>query len=152
MFLKMLNDKCQDDFLKLAIQLCMEDGNFGDEEQEMMYLYGDEIGKTGEELTLYYEELKNLEKDGEKSSQRKSRLRSLVENIKDNSEERGRKIILFELLGLAYADADFAEEEKEFIQNIKDVFGIEDAFVEKTSRLLESYMELQEKITKHVLG
>lgn len=152
MFLKMLNDKCQDDFLKLAIQLCMEDGNFGDKEQEMMYLYGDEIGKTGEELTLYYEELKNLEKDGEKSSQRKSRIRSLVENIKDNSEERGRKIILFELLGLAYADADFAEEEKEFIQNIKEVFGIEDAFVEKTSRLLESYMELQEKITKHVLG
>ena len=130
----------------------MEDGNFGDEEQEMMYLYGDEIGKTGEELTLYCEELKNLEKDGEKSSQRKSRIRSLVENIKDNSEERGRKIILFELLGLAYADADFAEEEKEFIQNIKEVFGIEDAFVEKTSRLLESYMELQEKITKHVLG
>lgn len=152
MFLKMLNDKCQDDFLKLAIQLCMEDGNFGDKEQEMMYLYGDEIGKTGEELTLYYEELKKLENDGEKSSQRKSRIRSLVENIKDNSEERGRKIILFELLGLAYADADFAEEEKEFIQNIKEVFGIEDAFVEKTSRLLESYMELQEKITKHVLG
>ena len=152
MFLKMLNDKCQDDFLKLAIQLCMEDGNFGDKEQEMMYLYGDEIGKTGEELTLYYEELKNLEKDGEKSSQRKSRIRSLVENIKDNSEERGRKIILFELLGLAYADADCAEEEKGFIQNIKEVVGIEDAFVEKTSRLLESYMELQEKITKHVLG
>lgn len=152
MFLKMLNDKCQDDFLKLAIQLCMEDGNFGDEEQEMMHLYGDEIGKTGEELTLYYEELKKLEKDGEKSSQRQSRIRSLVENIKDNSEEQGRKIILFELLGMAYADSDFAEEEKEFIQSIKEAFGIEDAFVEKTSRLLESYMELQEKITKHVLG
>ena len=100
----------------------------------------------------YTEELKKLEKDGEKSSQRQSRIRSLVENIKDNSEERGRKIILFELLGMAYADSDFAEEEKEFIQSIKEAFGIEDAFVEKTSRLLESYMELQEKITKHVLG
>ena len=96
--------------------------------------------------------MEKKEKDKEKSSQCKSRIRNLVENIKDNSDEQERKIILFELLGLAYADADFAKEEQEFIQSTKDVFGIEDVFVKETSLLLEQYMELQEKITKHVLG
>lgn len=149
MFLKMVNEQCQDDFLKLAMELCWTDGNFGDAEREMMRLYGEEVGKTDEELAIYYE---GVEKDRGKSSPCKSRMRSLIENIKDNSEEQERKIILFELLGLAYADADFAKEEQEFIQSTKEVLGIEDVFVKEASLLLEQYMELQEKITKHVLG
>ena len=50
------------------------------------------------------------------------------------------------MLGLAYADVDFAKEEQELIQSTKDVFGIEDEFVKEASLLLEQYMELQEKM------
>lgn len=152
MFLKMISEQCKDNFLKLAIELCRADGNFGDAEWEMMRLYGEEAGKPEDELTRYYEGLIKQEQDGEKSSQRDARIRGLIENIKDHSEERERKIILFELLGLAYADAEFGKEEKEFIQDIKDSWGIEDGFVKEASLLLDQYMELQKKITKHVLG
>ena len=43
----------------------------------MMRLYGEEVGKTDEELAIYYE---GVEKDRGKSSPCKSCMRSLVEN------------------------------------------------------------------------
>ena len=151
-FLRMMNAKCQDDFLKLAIELCRADGNFGDAEREMMRLYGEEAGKTDEAVTRYYEEQEEKEKAGESAFQCESRIRGLIEAIKDHSDEKERKIVLFELLGLAYADAHFAKAEKKFIRSAKDAFGIEDDFVEKAAPLLEQYMDLQKKITKHVFG
>ena len=157
MFLGMIGNQCRKDFLELAIELCMADGNFADDEREMLRQYGVEVGVVGTEsaevmMNRYEKAITEKENNGEDSCKRDFRIHTLIERIKDNSDERERKIILFELLGLAYADDNFAEEEKKFIREAKEVFGIEDEFVEKAMLLLEQYMELQEKITGYVLG
>ena len=163
MFLNKLSTDDQVKFLRLAVILCHADGNYSEAERQMMRLYVGEIGcEDGMDI------LENLEKEEEKHQREREkyfqlayRFRSVIEEVKENSDIKGRKIILFELMGLAYVDKSFSENERKLINDSIEalefssecqpdseyyfsVAGIED--------MLKRYLKLQEEMTSYVLG
>lgn len=70
---------------------------------------------------------------------------------KDDIGVRKKKIIFFELLGLAYADKEFAESEKVLLQNVKMDFNIseedEKKMLDIIDKISDAYLDLS-KILK----
>ncbi|WP_410208440.1 hypothetical protein [Fusobacterium sp.] len=106
MLLKQLSNKDKEYFWKLTNYLMMADGKIADEEIAIMKEYAEEM---------------EYEKKIEKVS--KEEVEKVVENLKSHSP-REKRIIYFELLALAFSDLVFADEEKMFLDEVGEKFGI----------------------------
>lgn len=166
MFLKKLKPENQEKFLQLACILCHADGTYSEPERQMMRLYATEFER--EDGISIIEKIETEEEThrqaGEKDFQLAYRFRSIIEEVKDNSDMQERKIFLFELLGLAYADKTFSESENKLISDAHEAFEFKaDVLtslennkyyfnITEVGDMFTRYIDLQKEMTRYVLS
>ena len=107
MFLAGLNEKEKGLFWLLANQLVIADGNFSEAEMDLLNQYQTE-----------------LQVSFEVDTHRADNLQEIYAQL-NNSPNRIKMIIYFELLGLAYSDSDFSNEEQVMLENIRDGLNLD---------------------------
>jgi len=62
--------------------------------------------------------------------------------IYEKSEQKHKKIVLLETLGLLYADGEYDEQEKRFIYDCSEKIGLTKADVDRVEKLLGRYLNI----------
>ena len=104
MFLQSIEMKDRLAFIDLANFLIRIDGVITQDEVDILESYRDEMQV--EEITFNSE----------------TTLEEIIDNISEDMITR--RILVFELLGIAYSDAEYSLEEKTFISNVADLLGL----------------------------
>jgi len=134
MYLTLLNEKEKEAFLGLAYNLAAADGNYSDEEKDVISGYCEEM------------QYKFDEKSMVKSTD------TLLNMVNANSSEKTKKIIIFELVGLAMADNNYDEDERALISLMEKKFSIDIGYANKCEEELNKYIEFQQKLNQIVIG
>lgn len=104
MFLKELNKGEANAFLNLVSIFARIDNEFAKEEKALLDEYKEELGLVDSEINeMEYEDI--------------------IESLK-SSTDRARRIIYFELVGLALVDGEYEDEEVDFLEKIAAEFNI----------------------------
>lgn len=135
MYLTILNKKEQDLFLDLAFELVFSDGKYTEEEKKMVSDYCDE-------MKIPLREMKEDDKT----------IEDILSIMKQNSDKRVQKIIIFELIGLAVSDGNYDDKERGMILDMESAFKIEEKFAEECEKILNEYIKFQERINELVLN
>ena len=122
MFLNLLNTTEKSNFMKLAMAVIKADGIIEDSEKHILSEYANEM-----QINIC-----NIEEqvDTEK----------IIKEYAMNSTAQTKRIVFIELLALAFADGNYAIEEKTLIQQLANAFDIDRTFIEKAINLEEAYM------------
>ena len=110
MFLDELNEKESISFINVVKNFALVDNVFAEQEKELIENYIEELHLEGKDLSST-----NLE-----------------EGIKvlESSTDKIKRIVLFELAGLALIDGEFEDKEIKFIANLSDRLGVSRARVQ----------------------
>lgn len=133
MYLAILNSEEKRLFLSLAHGLALADGDFGDEEKAT--------------IAGYCEEMKI-------SPRNEENIESLEETIKrfgEISDERIKKIIVFEAIGLAMADNNYDDNERKIVVNMEEAFNLNKGFANECEMILNEYISFQNRINHLIL-
>lgn len=134
MYLGLLSKNEKELFLGLAHYVSISDDIIGAEEKEMLKAYCIEM---------------NLPLDYEKPSKPINRI---IEEISSVCSDKSKKIIVFELIGLAYSDKNYDETEKQLIINIVESFSLDKNYLQKCEEIVKEYITFQTKINNMVLS
>lgn len=134
MYLSILTEKEKQLFLNLAYTLAYSDGEFGDEEKLLLDAYCNEMGTTFDRPETAVS------------------LNELLESLKRDIFENNRKVVYFELLGLAVVDGKYSEEEKKVMDTVREIFGLTCEFADQCYDFLQQYLQMQERLTTLLLG
>lgn len=132
MFLYSITDKQKELFMKLAIKAAEANGIVDLQEKNMLKAYGIEMG-----IKPTYETDATTEE--------------IVNELKSLCDDKTRRIIIFEILGIMISDSEYDEQEKEFVENITEVFSIPKEQKDQMFTLLNEYSKVFKKISKLVL-
>lgn len=128
MFLAGLSQLQKDAFLSLSHAVISADGVTSTDELTMMAQYRQEM-----ELAASYPFTPKT-------------FKSALE-VFDTAEESVKRKVLFELVALAYADHNYANEESSLLNEARDAFGCDENFIDEcgkyVSRLVELYAEIR---------
>jgi len=127
MFLSILDQDEKLAFFKLATNMAAVDETIAKEEVKILNQIKDEL---------------NLNNSSFSNELKKEDISSLCKKIKTNNS---KKAAIIELLGLAYADNEFAPEEREFILEISKCFNISE---KELSKYIEWVVKLVELINQ----
>ena len=130
MYLALLNEKEKEAFLGVAFQLAAVDGYYSDEEKEMINGYCQEMQCVFDEKTM----VKPVD--------------LLIKDIKLNSDNKIKKIFVFELIGLAMADGNYDENERALINKLEEEFELGSGFAMNCEAVLKKYIEFQTKLNQ----
>jgi tellurite resistance protein len=134
MYLALLDKEEKELFLGLAFDLAAADGNYSDEEKAMMDAYCQEM-----QITFDKEAMVQTEDD-------------IIASFKNKSDNKAKKILIFELIGLALADGNYDASEKALVSKLEKEFEMEDGFADKCENILMEYLAFQGKINQLILG
>lgn len=134
MYLTKLSKEQKELFLGLAYELSNVDGNFSEAEKEIIDEYCHEMKMEFNKETMVMSSDK------------------LIDRINDISNEMIKKIVIFEIVGLAMVDKKYDAKEREFIKRMEETFGIDSGFGEKCEMIINEYIAFQMKINQLVLG
>ncbi len=134
MFLSMLNNSQKQLFLGLAYNVAAIDGDYSKIEEDMMQSYCHEM-----QVEFELDKI-NLE------------IESIRNEINAECGMRAKKIIIFEVIGLAMSDNNYDTSERELIQSTMDVFGIPKDFDKACESTLNEYIEFQNRLNSIVIG
>lgn len=115
MYLHLLKEEEQKDFLELAYHLMGVDGAYQDEEASVFESYKHECS-----LQEYI-------------ISKQTDLESLIANLQ-NTSSKTKKIILIELFGILLADGEVHENEKTFINHLASEFEVSSEELEKINK------------------
>ena len=133
MYLALLNSDEKEMFLGLAYNLATVDGDYSDEEKNVIIGYCQEMQCEFDEKTMI--------KPNE----------HILNKINAISDKRAKKIVIFELIGLAMADGKYDDNERELLKKLAEGFNIELSFLKKCENELDRYIEFQVQLNKLVL-
>lgn len=133
MYLALLNQKQKKLFCDIANIIIMADGIFREEERDLLESYGGELG--------FPVDLNSRNTD----------LDDVLNHLVASTTEKEKKIIVFESIGLAVIDSDYAKEEQEVIYKMMDKFEISRSFEGDCRSVLEEYISFQNRLNKLVL-
>lgn len=122
MFLNLLNTTEKSNFMKLAMAVIKADGIIEDSEKQILLAYANEM----QIHICNIEEQVDTEK--------------IIKEYAMNSTVQTKRIVFLELLALAFADGNYAIEEKTLIQQLANAFDIDRTFIEKAINLEDAYM------------
>ena len=134
MYLTLLNQEEKMLFLELAYKIACADGVYSEEEKLIMDSYCKEM-----QIKLKEEFIKMS-------------MDEILEKISTVSDDRNKKIFIFEAIGLAMIDGTYAEEEENMILHMANLFGVENVFVKHCENILNEYIKLQEKMNNLILA
>lgn len=122
MFLNSLNPAERDQFIKLAIAIIKADGIVKETEKQILSAYANEMQIPMCDL--------NAQCD----------IDNIIEEFTTTSTSQTKRIVFLELLALAFADGDYAIEEKTLAQKLADAFKLDHAFIERAINLTDTYV------------
>ena len=134
MFLKLLNNEQKKLFLSLAYDLAIADGCFSKDEVEVMNSYADEMKV---EFVL-----EDVEKD----------LVRVIDKMNDVCSHQEKKIVIFEIIGLAMADSKYDEAERKIVNHAMTVFNLDMEYGTYCEDKISQYLVLQEELSKRILS
>lgn len=133
MYLGLLSVREKELFIGLARHLILADGDNSKEEEQMLVNYC-------EEMRISYERKMAEMTDKE-----------IIAELAQISTIQSKKIISFELLGLALVDGHYDREEQKMLQQMNEDFCISEDFGKRCEELIRRYIKLQEEIEEAVL-
>lgn len=134
MYLTLLNTEQKKLFLNLAYNLVISDGNFSEKEKQIIKAYSIEM-----EMEL---KIEDIDKDIDR----------IIKNINLISGSREKKIIVFEMIGLAMADYNYADEELSIIKKTVSAFNLDYNFADYCKNKVSEYLNLQNDLNFHILS
>ena len=132
MFLDVLNKDEKEWFMDLAIKAAEANGEVAKEEVRMLHAFAAEM-KIPARV--------KCERD----------LDSILKDFVNNSSKKSMKVILFELIGIIFADNEFDEAEKKFIDSVTSAFDIPSTLKDEMISEINDYSALFSKICNTVL-
>lgn len=133
MYLAQLTENQKQLFLGLAYCIASADGNYSDDEKRIMESYCAEMNIAAD--------LNNLLTNPDE----------IIAQIKADCGKVARKIIIFELIGLAMVDSNYDDAERTIIDTAMDKLEINKSFGSQCEKILNEYIEFQSKINDLVL-
>lgn len=134
MYLSRLSEKQKNLFLELAYQLALIDNDYSEKEKIMIKSYCDEMGM---EVP---------------AAVRAASIDEIISAMNSGCTALEKKIIVFEMLGLAMVDGNYDESEREILAEIMRVFEVEEDFARESEKLLDEYIGMQNRMNTLVLG
>lgn len=133
MYLSILKEEGKKAFLDFVYYVAASDGNIGDEERNIINAYCIEmmVEPIFDKPELSCEQV--------------------VDNIVNIATVSEKKIIIFEILGLAMADNRYEGCEKEMIHSAAKKFGLSDEFVVQCEQAINEYISFQSKLNNLIL-
>lgn len=125
MFLQVMNDEEKEKFLELVYKIASVDGDFAEEEQEIVDSYKKEL------------EIDNIPET--------SSLEELVEYFSSKAIEL-KRIVLFETIGLINADDKIEKAEEEVYNKMISKFELEENSVEKIRKSAEKLQAVYDEV------
>ena len=122
MFLNSLNPTEKDNFMKLAIVVIKADGVVEDSEKQILFAYANEM-----QIPVC-----NLDEQSDADN--------IIKEFAMNSTLQTKRIVFLELLALAFADGNYAVEEKALVQQLANAFEFDRAFIEQAINLEDAYV------------
>lgn len=122
MFLNSLNPTEKDNFMKLAVAIIKADGIVEESEKQIISAYVNEM-----QIPICC-----IDEQGDTSK--------VIEEFAMNSTPQTKRIVFLELLALAFADGNYAAEEKALVQQLADAFEFDKAFIEQAINLEDAYI------------
>lgn len=123
MFLKRLNQIEKEAFVSLAVKAAEANGQFADEEYQMIEEYCEEMG-------IAFFDARNVKPMDD------------VIRVFADSEEQHKKIAVMEIIGLMYADGGYDTDEKAFVGKFADGIGVSQETVKKSEDTLAKYIDM----------
>lgn len=134
MYLNLLKENQKKLFISLAYNLAFADGDYSDEEKNLINGYC-------QEMQIVFEENSIVES-----------MDDIIDEILRCASEQEKKIFIFELIGLAMIDGDYDENERILIKKIEDKIQIESGYAESCEGVINEYITFQEKLNLLVLS
>ena len=134
MYLSLLNEEEKNLFLDFAQVLSASDGNIGVEEVEILKAYCAEM---------------NISTQFEKPSKP---VENIIEEINSVSDDRSKKIIIFELIGLALSDNCYDESEKKLIAEAIQIFDMDENYIQECEKVITEYISVQNRVNNLIFG
>lgn len=131
MFLNELTRKEKEAFMNLSVYAAKANGILANEEKIILDTYCKEM----ELLTFEMENIQPME---------------AIVDVFAQSDVHTNKIVMLELLGLVYADGEYDENEKSFINEYARKVGLSEDVINKLTQLIKSYLEILKKIADAV--
>ena len=133
MYLNLLKDNEKELFLEMAYYLAAADGNYSDSEKLMMKEYCKEM-----QVEILHGTIKRT-------------VEEILDEINNKSDEKTKRIFIFELVGLTLVDGCYDESEKEFISKMANKFSVNGQLTGKIENTLREYIMLQDEMNKLIL-
>ena len=134
MFLTMLNTEQKKLFISLAYNLASSDGDFSEDERLAIKSYSVEMG-----MKFKIEEVD-------------TDINCVISEINKISGVREKKIIVFEMIGLAMSDNNYDDCEREIVCKVLKIFGLDAEFGVFCEKKLTEYLKLQEELNANILS
>lgn len=122
MFLNSLNPTEKDNFMKLAVAVIKADGVVEESEKQILSAYANEM-----QIPVC-------------SLNEQSNADNIIKEFAMNSTLQTKRIVFLELLALAFADGNYAAEEKVLVQQLADAFEFDRVFIEQAINLEDAYI------------
>ncbi len=135
MYLMNLSEKVKKAFLELAYLVAVSDNDYSDEERLVMEAYKKELQI---EYDMDNSDI-NIDPD------------VVVQVLCADANEAEKKIIVFEIVGLAMTDDQFDDEERKMIKQMNAAFQLDDDYPSECEALINKYVELQSQIDALVI-
>lgn len=132
MFLDVLSNEEKEWFMDLAIKAAEANGEVAKEEIRMLHAFAAEMKINSRTKT-------------------DRNLSHILQNFVEKSSKKSMKVVLFELVGILFADSEFDEQEKAFLNQVKNAFGFDDSLLNEMLSEIKEYSALFKKICKTVL-
>jgi len=133
MFLNVLSEENKKIFIDLAIVVACADDSFDPEEKDLIEAYKQEMG-----IEYYHPEVR-------------TEINSIISNIVLSCTEKEKRIVVFEIIGLAKSDKIYDSREKELVNRIATAIGVDSVYIGECELLIDEYLSLHEKLLQVVL-
>ncbi len=127
MFLKRLDQIEKEAFVSLAVKAAEANGQSADEEYQMLEAYCEEMG-------IAFFDAKNVKP-----------IEDVIKVFADSPDQH-KKIAVLEIIGLMYADGEYDEIEKTFVEKFADGIGVSHDDVKKSEEVLVKYISMTRDI------
>lgn len=79
-------------------------------------------------------------------------LNRVINNINQTCGKQEKKIIVFEMIGLAMADYNYDDGEREIVKKALAIFDLESDFGDYCEKKLTEYFNLQNELNSYILS
>lgn len=134
MFLNMLEERNKRNFLKLCVHAALSDGEFVNDEAEMIHAYCREMNIS------------------EAVPEVKESLEDILKEMAENTNDTEKRIITLEVLGLVKSDGVYDDREKAFMKKVIESMEIKKEILDELEYLLEQYTGVYRELYSVILG